>query len=146
MTPRAGNSLSAWTRRYAIVVWIGIVLNLGFIVGLIFCPAWILGIFGLPLAQLVWARFAGWLLFIITCFYVPTTLDLQRYRAYAWLSIVPSRAGGALFFFLAVFVFGQPPGFLVGMLLDGSIGLATLVCLIKVESIERQQRTMWGRT
>ena len=140
MTPRPGESLSAWTARFAIGVWVGILLNLGFVISLVFCPAWILGLFGLPLDQLVWARFAGWLLFIITCFYVPPTLDLRRYRANAWLSIVPSRAGGALFFFLAVFVFGEPPGFLIGMLLDGSIGLITLVCLIKIESMERALR------
>jgi hypothetical protein len=34
-------------------------------------------------------------------------------------------------------VFDQPPGFIVGVLLDGVIGLATLYCLIRVTALER---------
>lgn len=137
MSKQVQGSLSVWVARHAIVVWIGIALNLVLIVGLVFHPAWLLGLLGIPLNQLVWARFAGLLLLIITCYYVPATVDFDRYRVNAWLSVIPSRAGGATFFFLAVFVFDQPAGFLVGTLVDGVIGLATLVCLIKITALER---------
>ena len=145
MTAHGQTSLSVWIARHSILVWIGIVLNFFFIIPLVFHPGWILDLLGIPLNQLIWARAAGWLLFIITCYYVPATIDLQRYRVNAWLAVIPSRAGGATFFFLAVFVFDQPAGFLAGVLVDGVIGLATLVCLIKITTLERARAALGGR-
>ena len=52
------------------------------------------------------------LLFIISAFYVPAIFNLKRYRANAWLAILPSRVFGSTFFILAVFVFGYPLGYL----------------------------------
>ncbi len=142
MTTPSKGSLSAWIARHAIFAWIGIGLNLALIIPLLFDPAWILGILRLPLDQLLWARFAGLLLLIVSCYYVPATIDIDRYRINAWLAVVPSRSGGALFFFLAVFVFDQPAGFLVALLIDGFVGLATLLCLIKIETLERHRRVL----
>ena len=137
MTAPAPQDLSIWIARHSLLVWLGIVLNLFIIVPLLFDPAWILGLFNIPVDPSLWPRFAGLLLLIVTVFYIPPTIDLERYRANAWLSILPSRAFGATFFVLAVFVFDQPPGFIVGILLDGVIGLATLYCLIRVTALER---------
>ena len=130
-------SLSKWKVRHAILVWIGIILNFGFVLPLLFCPEWILGLFHIPINQLIWPRFAGLLLGILSIFYIPATLDIDRYRVFAWLAVFPSRTLGSLFFFLAVFVFDQPVGFLAGVLLDGSIGIATLWCLLRITSIEQ---------
>jgi hypothetical protein len=146
MSTDGNASLSVWIARHAILVWIGILINFAFIIPLVFDPAWILGALGIPLNQLIWARAAGWLLFIITCYYVPATIDFQRYRANAWLAIVPSRSGGTIFFVVAVFVFGHPPGFLSIALVDGVIGLSTLYCLIKIETLERARRAAGVRT
>ena len=137
MTDPAPQDLSIWIARHSLLVWLGIALNLLFIVPLLFDPAWILGLFDIPFGPSIWPRFAGLLLLIVTVFYIPPTIDLERYRANAWLAIFPSRSFGATFFFLAVFVFDQPPGFIVGILLDGVIGLATLYCLIRVTALER---------
>jgi len=137
MTAPAPQDLSIWIARHSLLVWLGIVLNLFIIVPLLFDPAWILGLFNIPFDPSLWPRFAGLLLLIVTVFYIPPTIDLERYRANAWLAIFPSRSFGATFFFLAVFVFDQPPGFIVGILLDGVIGLATLYCLIRVTALER---------
>ena len=63
-------------------------------------------------------------------------LDFGRYRANAYLAVFPSRTFGAVFFFLAVFLFGQPPGFLVVSLLDAVIGSTTLYCLIRIKALE----------
>jgi hypothetical protein len=139
MKKRREIALSGWITRHAIVVWIGILLNLAVIIPLIFCPNWLLDLLGIPLRQIIWAQFAGWLLFIISCYYVPATIDFQRFRINTWLAVMPSRAGGALFFFLAVFLFGQPPGFLIGVVIDGVIGLLSLICLIKIETILKRQ-------
>lgn len=140
MKKRREVSLSGWITRHAIVVWIGILLNLALIIPLIFHPMWLLDLLGIPLNQPIWARFAGWLLFIISCYYVPATIDFHRFRINAWLAVIPSRAGGALFFFLAVFLFDQPAGFLIGVVVDGVIGLFSLICLIKIETILKRQR------
>jgi hypothetical protein len=137
MTALAPQDLSVWIARHSLLVWLGIVLNLLFIVPLLFDPAWLLGLFNIPSDPSLWPRFAGLLLLIVTVFYIPPTIDLERYRANAWLAIFPSRSFGATFFFLAVVVFDQPPGFIVGVLLDGVIGLATLYCLIRVTALER---------
>src|SRR5690349_11394300 len=114
-------SLSKWKARHAVLVWIGILLNFAFVLPLIFCPEWILGLFGITVNQLIWPRFAGLLLGILSIFYIPATLDIDRYRVFAWLAVFPSRTLGTVFFFLAVFVFDQPLGYLAGVFLDGSV-------------------------
>ena len=94
---------------------------------------WILGLFHIPAEPARSGRASpGLLLGILSVFYIPATLDIDRYRVFAWLAVFPSRTFGSVFFFLAVFVFGQPLGFLAGVLLDGSIGIATLWCLIRI--------------
>jgi hypothetical protein len=140
------NSISIWTARHSFFVWMGVVLNLLFVVPLLYDPIWLLGLFNLPLNQPLWARFAGLLLLIISVYYIPATIDLERYRVNAWLAIIPSRSFGAIFFCLAVFVFDEPPGFIVGILLDGSVGLVTLYCLIRVTKLEHAQRSTGMRT
>lgn len=140
------NSISLWTARHALFVWLGILLNLLFIFPLLFDPVWLLGFFHLPINQTIWPRFAGLLLLIISFFYIPATVDLERYRVFAWLSIFPSRSFGAIFFFLAVFLFDMPLGFVVAILVDGSIGLATLYCLIRVTQLEHAQQASGPRT
>lgn len=142
MSKLTDDDIGVWIARHALLVWLGIVLNLFFVIPLLFKPEWILGLFNLPLNQLIWGRFSGLLLLIITVFYVPATIDFDRYRVFAWLAVFPSRSFGAIFFFLAVFVFAEPPGFIVAILLDGSIGLTTLFCLIKITKLERAQRAV----
>ena len=139
MTSLISPPLSKWMTRHGVLVWLGIVLNLFFAVPLIFDPAWILGLFNVPPDESLWPRFAGLLVLIVTIFYIPPAMDVRRHRASAWIAVFPSRTLGAAFFFLAVFVFGQAPGFLIGVVLDGGIGLATLFCLIKITAIERAQ-------
>ena len=132
------DSSTVWIARHSILIWIGIALNLLLIVPLFFFPERLLAFFNLPpLAQPIWARACGMLLAIISVFYVPVTIDFARYRPYAWLAVFPSRTFGATFFAVAVFLLNQPPGFLVVTLIDGFVGLATLICLIKIQQCER---------
>jgi hypothetical protein len=140
MTNALKDSSSVWIARYSILMWIGIVLNLLMIIPLFFFPQPTLAFFGVPyLPETIWPRMAAMLLLIISAFYVPVSINFARYRPYAWLAIFPSRAFGSTFFAVAVFLFNQPPGFLVMTLIDGFVGLTTLICLIKIGQRERSE-------
>src|SRR5512132_948528 len=101
--------LVRWYRR---VTWFGIFLNLLFVFPLVFAPRTILKLLALDVQPVLWARSAGILVFIMCVFSFPASLNLKRYRLYAWLAIFPARFLGAVFFILAVFVFGYPLGYL----------------------------------
>jgi hypothetical protein len=134
------STVSVWIMRHTILVWFGIFLNALFIVPLLFCPRWLLDLFGIPLDQLIWARGSAGLLMIISVFYVPAAVDFGRYRANAYIAVFPSRTFGGTFFFLAVVLFGQPPGFLSISFVDAFIGSTTLYCLIRIKTLEKQHR------
>ena len=133
-------SVSVWIMRHTILVWFGIFLNSLFIIPLLFFPRWMLDLFGIPLDELVWARESAGLLMIISVFYVPAAIDFGRYRANAYIAVFPSRTFGATFFFFAVVLFDQPPGFLSISFVDALIGATTLYCLIRIKTLERQHR------
>jgi hypothetical protein len=132
------STISVWIMRHTILIWFGIFLNILFIIPLLFFPQWMLDLFSIPLDQLIWARESAGLLMIISAFYVPAAIDLGRYRANAYIAIFPSRTFGASFFFFAVVLFGQPPGFLSISFVDALIGSTTLYCLIRIRALERQ--------
>ena len=129
------NKYELWHSR---VVWLGIIINMFFVFPLVLNPAWILSLLAIPLDQLIWARASGMLLFIISVFYIPPAWDLKRYRASAWIAIFPSRSFGATFFFVAVFVFGHPKGFLSIAVVDAVIGISTLILLLLVTREEKR--------
>lgn len=138
-------SLSRWKFRHAVVIWIGILLNLSYCVPLLFAPAATLRFFGIAAdSSTFWPRLVGGLLILISTFYAPMTFDLDRFRIFAWLSILPSRTFGAVFLFTAVLVFGYAPGFLVPAVIDGGIAIAALYCMIKVVRIEQALATGGG--
>jgi hypothetical protein len=134
------STISVWIMRHTILVWFGIFLNILFVIPLLFFPRWILDLFGIPLEELIWARESAGLLMIISVFYVPAAIDFGRYRANAYIAVFPSRTFGATFFFFAVVLFGQPPGFLSISFVDALIGSTTLYCLIRIKTLEKQHR------
>lgn len=139
MTLASRHSLSLWKFRHSVVVWIGILLNLCFALPMLFVPLWLFGIFDIPTGpSLVWPRFAGGLLILLSVFYLPMTLDLDRYRVFAWLAVFPSRSFGVVFFLSAVLIFGQPDALIFGVLIDGSIATASLWCLMRIVRIEQE--------
>ena len=139
MSIMAENSISVWITRHTILLWFGIFLNALFIIPLMFFPRWMLDLFGIPLQELIWARESAGLLMIISTFYVPPAIDFGRYRANAYIAVFPSRTFGASFFFFAVVLFGQPPGFLSISFVDALIGSTTAYCLIRIRALEKQQ-------
>ena len=136
MKPAGQTAISVWIARHTILLWLGVIANAIFVVALLIDPRWLLDLVGIPLQELVWARIAGGLLMIITIFYIPAAIDFGRYRTNAYLAVFPARTFGAVFFLLAVVLFGQPPGFLVASLVDAVIGATTLYCLIRIKALE----------
>src|SRR5262249_39572592 len=134
------SALSIWIVRHTILVWFGIFLNSLFIIPLFFFPRWMLDLFSIPLDQLIWARESAGLLMIISVFYIPAAVDFGRYRANAYIAVFVSRAFGATFFFFAVVLFGQPPGFLSISFVDALSGATTGYCLIRIATLERRHR------
>lgn len=134
------STISVWIARHTILIWFGIFLNSLFIIAFFFFPQWALNLVNIRLDQLIWARASAGLLMIISVFYVPAAIDFGRYRANAYIAVFPSRTFGATFFFLAVVLFGQPPGFLSISFVDALIGSTTLYCLIRIKTLERQHR------
>jgi hypothetical protein len=84
-----------WFKR---VMWLGILANLALALPTIAAPDFMIDRFGFPTATpLLWPRFAALLLVILSVFYTPAGIDLDRYRIVAWFAI-GSRAAGLLFF------------------------------------------------
>ena len=84
-----------WLKR---VIWLGILANLALALPTLAAPDFMIEQVGLPTATpVLWPRFAGLLLVILSVFYAPAATDLDRYRIVAWLAIA-SRAAGVLFF------------------------------------------------
>ena len=137
-------ALVNWKFRHAVVTWIGNFLNLLIIIPFFFCPLWAMDQLGIPEVNTLWPRVGAGLLFIITIFYIPMTIDIDRFRIFCWLSILPSRTFGATFFIVAVVVFQQSAGFLTIALIDAAIAIAWLHCMIKIITLEQDIAT--GRT
>ncbi len=132
------SSLARWKFRHTVVVLIGIALNLAYCAPLLIWPEATLALFGIPPEiTTFWPRLVGGLLILISTFYVPTAVDIDRYRVFAWLSILPSRTFGATFLFIAVLGFGFAGGFLVPAVIDAGVAIASLWCLIHIVRIEQ---------
>lgn len=139
MTAATSHSLSRWKFRHGLVIWVGILLNLAYCVPLLLAPLWTLTLFGIPPELTTfWPRLVGGLLILISVFYIPASLDIDRYRIVAWMAVFPSRTFGSIFLFTAVLAFGFSGGFLVPAVIDGGIAIAALYCLIHITQLEQE--------
>jgi len=103
MTTLDTSTAGRWFKR---VLWLGILSNLALAIPTVAAPAQMLVFSRLPDASpLVWPQFAGLLLILLSIFYMPAGVDLDRYRTVAWLA-VGSRLAGVIFF-----VGFQPPAY-----------------------------------
>ncbi len=120
-----------WFRR---VMWLGIFANLALALPTIAAPDMFIEFSRLPTATpVLWPRFAGLLLVILSVFYTPAGMDIDRYRIVAWFAI-GSRAAGVLFFMpqptyriLGLFdlVFLVPQALLLIVAIQGAAGALT---------------------
>jgi hypothetical protein len=84
-----------WFRR---VMWLGIVANIALALPTLAAPSAMLALTGLPTATPdLWPRFSALLLVLLSVFYMPAGVDIDRYRATAWFA-VGSRLAGVVFF------------------------------------------------
>jgi hypothetical protein len=84
-----------WFKR---VLWIGIAANLGLAIPTLLAPERLMALGGFPpAAPVLWPRFAALLLILLSLFYMPAGVDVDRYRPVAWLAVV-ARLAGVVFF------------------------------------------------
>jgi hypothetical protein len=127
MPERPMNTYAKWFGR---VVWLGIIVNMPFVVASFFFPHPFCNMLGLkPPDPIIWVRTSGMLLFIISVFYIPAALDPFRYKATAIMHILPSRACGSTFFLYSVLFRGQERGFLSIALVDFFFGVTSGILL-----------------
>jgi hypothetical protein len=90
-----GTTAARWFRR---VVWVGIIANVLLALPTIAAPSQMTAFAGLPTATPdLWPRFAGVTMILLSIFYIPAALDVDRYRIVAWFTLV-SRLTGVIFF------------------------------------------------
>ena len=92
------SSVSAAETWFKRVLWLGIMANLGLAVPTLIAPARVMALSNIPPATpLVWPRFAGLLLILLSVFYMPAGLDPNRYRVVAWIAVMARLAGVSFF-------------------------------------------------
>ncbi|MGK7933806.1 MAG: hypothetical protein AB4041_20585, partial [Microcystaceae cyanobacterium] len=115
------NTYAKWFGR---MVWLGIFVNLFFIIPLLFFPEALLSFLKMQIpVPIIWVRATGLLLLEITIIYIPGAIDPFRYKATAWMSVLVTRGGGSSFFILAVLFFNQSLGFLTIAIVDLFFGV-----------------------
>jgi hypothetical protein len=88
-------SSERWFKR---VLWAGIIANLALAIPTLLAPERLMALSGFPPASpLLWPRFAALLLILLSLFYMPAGIDVDRYRPVAWLAVA-SRLAGVVFF------------------------------------------------
>jgi len=89
-------------RWFGRLIWLGVLANLALAIPTVLFPSQLLAMAELPQATpVVWPRFAGLLLVLLSAFYVSAARDWGRHGLAAWLPAwlsVVSRLVGVLFF------------------------------------------------
>ena len=111
--------MNAYAKWFSRMVWLGIVVNMFFVIPLCFFPDVLLSLLKMQIpVPIIWVRAAGLLLLELSILYIPGAIDPYRYKATAWMSVVVTRGAGATFFLSAVLFFGQDLGFITIALVD----------------------------
>lgn len=122
--------MNVYAKWFGRVVWLGIVVNLFFVVPLLFFPEALLSLLRMQIpVPIIWVRAAGLLLLEISILYIPGAIDPFRYKATAWMSVLVTRGGGSSFFLVAVLFFGQELGFVTIALVDLFFGVVEGILL-----------------
>jgi bacteriorhodopsin len=121
--------MNSYARAFRVTVWIGVLVNFSLALAAIFAPDWLLRTMGFDVAYPnIWPRFAGWLLILLSLFYIPGANDPTRYRANAVLSVC-ARFAGVAFFTGAVLLVGFSTRYLLFGLIDLVFAVPTAVLL-----------------
>jgi cytochrome c5 len=132
----APTSLRHWKSVYSMVSWAGIGLNTLLWCSLLFAAFAFTAAFDIVALPITWVQLCGELLGLVTIFYIPPALNVDRYRPYAWIGII-SRASSFLLAVIGVLSLGAPKAFLVVAVLDGLIGGWQFYLLRQIVKAER---------
>ncbi|HWC00209.1 MAG TPA: hypothetical protein VG672_26055 [Bryobacteraceae bacterium] len=117
------NPYAKWFSR---VVWLGIVLNLFFIVPQIFLPDYVNVSYNLPVGySTVWNRAHGVMVLALSIFYMPAAIAPLRDPGYSWL-LVLSRLMAAV---LWAWISRTNPAFVSALVMDGTFGVVQGILL-----------------
>lgn len=134
--------MNGHARAFRVVVWVGVLVNIALSVAAVFAPDWLLGTMGFEVAvPNIWPRFAGWLLILLSLFYIPGANDLHRYRANAVLQVC-ARFAGVVFFTGAVLLAGFSTRYLLFAGIDLAFGLPSGIFLWRALRGERTDRAL----
>ena len=126
------NPYTAWFSR---IVWIGIGVNISFVIPLLFFPDVLLNLLHMQIPMpMIWVRVAGLLLLEVSLLCIPVAIAPFRYPTVTWLALM-TRGSGASFFIIAVLCFAQDWGFLTIAVVDLFIGMLEVSLLyLAIES------------
>jgi hypothetical protein len=134
------NHFKNWFCR---VLEVGIAVNLALAVPVLIAPAWTLSLVSIPPPEpLLYARFAGLLVILLSMAYLPAALDPDRYRAVAWFAVL-SRAAAATFFVTTAICLDERV-FYLPALVDVTFLLAQSVPLVLGVKLERRPQAARG--
>ncbi len=86
-----------WFRR---LLWVAAAANVVIALPAIAAPSAIVGLAGLPAAAPeIWPRLAALQLIVLSAFYLPAAMDIDRYRPIAWFVVAAHAAGGIFLLF-----------------------------------------------
>jgi len=124
--------MNKYLKWFCPIVWLKILVNLGFAIPAIFFPSWLLSLMRLPAAYpTVWLRDAGLLLFFLSLMYFPTGLDPLRYKDNATIMVLGHLSFG-VFWLWPVFFANAPRAYLGFGLIDLSFGIALGILLLRL--------------
>lgn len=132
--------MNGYARAFRVIVWIGVLVNIALATAAVFAPDWLLRTMGFDVAYPnLWPRFAGWLLILLSLFYIPGAIDPSRYRANAVLQVC-ARLAGVAFFAGAVLLVGFSTRYLMFAGLDLAFAVPTGILLWLAVRRERADR------
>jgi hypothetical protein len=131
------NSAAQWFGR---VVWIGITVNLLFVIPCFFFPETMRDLLGLTKPNsIIWVRTYGILLFVISIIYIPSALNPLRYHA---LTTMHTPGARMLLFLILILSKGQETGFLSITLVDLLFGVVAGILVFSSFVAELIQKEM----
>ncbi|MFC4992809.1 c-type cytochrome [Rubritalea tangerina] len=121
------NCYLTWFSR---IGFLGILINLGFVIPSFLMPGMLQSMMGLPFdASHEWMQNAGMLVAAVSLFYIPALVNPAKYPIYAWLVAI-SRLIAGVFWIYLVNTSAFPDAFKPMMWVDSSLGIILSTLLI----------------
>ena len=148
--------MNPYHRWLAPILWVGVLVNFTFCVGVFLAPEWLVSWFCWPAllfpfsgdavtgrcvpwtGETVWIRDAGALLAMLGVMYWAAASDPLRYRVNAWVFVV-NKMFFAVFWVWPVLFAGAAWGFMALGVIDFTLGLLVWIFLARLLAYERDK-------